>query len=128
VNLEIITVEIVRDKLRIEVANTGTRTANAVKASLILDNLTKISYKDKLSQNKQTTFNFDIPKANQGKLILEYTGANNKRVTISEEITVPSNKLSQNNSDTGGSGSTLWVVAVIVIILAVVIYKFRKQF
>ena len=128
VNLEVISVAIERDKLRIEVANTGTRTANAVKATLTAGDLTKISYKDKLSPTKQTTFSFDVPKEKTGKLVLEYTGSGNTRVSISEDIPIPSGGLLSTSSDTQSTGFPLWAAAAIVIILAVVIYKFRKQF
>jgi hypothetical protein len=128
VNLEVINVAIERDKLRIEIANTGTRTANAVKATLTAGDLTKISYKDKLSPTKQTTFSFDVPKEKTGKLVLEYTGSGNTRVNISEDIPIPSGGLLSTSSDTQSTGFPLWAAAAIVIILAVVIYVFRKQF
>lgn len=128
VNLEVINVEIVRDKLRIDVANTGTRTANAVKATLAAGNLSKISYKDKLTPNKQTTFTFDVPKGKTGKLILEYTGAGNKRTSVSEDIPIPSANGLQDSTNPASTGFPLWAAGAIVVILAVVIYKFRKQF
>jgi len=128
VNLEVINVEIVRDKLRIEVANTGTRTANSVKATLTSGDLTKISYKDKLIPTKQTTFSFDVPREKTGKLVLEYTGSGNTRVSISEDIPIPSNSLLSTSQENSSTGFPLWAIAVIVIILAAVIYKFRKQF
>lgn len=130
VNIEVINVEVVRDKLRIEIANTGTRTAYAIKATLVVGNLTEISYKDKLSPNKQTTFTFGIPKENTGKLILKYTGQNNKRVTFSEDIVIPFEGLQEhsNTSTTQTAEFPLWAILVIIIILVVVIYKFRKHF
>jgi len=128
VNLEVINVEIVRDKLRIEVANTGTRTANAVKATLTSGDLTKISYKDKLIPTKQTTFSFDVPREKTGKLVLEYTGSGNTRVSISENIPIPSNSLLSTSSETSPTGFPLWAIAAIVVIFAAVIYIFRKHF
>lgn len=128
--LEVISVEERRSNLQIEVANVGTRAAYAIKAILKTEHLnkteTEIAYKDDIKPNKPTTFSFQIPKAKEGLLILEYTGVNNERMEIKENIDLP--KSGTTESSGGGGGFPLWGVAVIVVIIVAVMYKLRKQF
>lgn len=144
--LEVINVESSRGSLRVDVANVGTRTAESVKATLIVGEGTRfvssdsasqstsrqgsgglnllpgmgrvrstgsantgntdqmpqargeavnrsgqpqtyVSYKSDIKPTKQTTFTFSASISGPANLILEYTGANNKRVTQREQIT-----------------------------------------
>lgn len=139
VRLEVISVEVKRDKLQIEVANVGTRTAYAVKAILNTSDAsnpdnpgnteTEMAYKDDIDPNKPTTFSFRVPKAKTGELILEYTGVNNKRITVKESIDMPGTMIIGSMGDVGsGGGFPLWGVAIIVIIIVVVMYKLKDQF
>ncbi len=129
VQLEIISVEVRRDKLQIEVANVGTRTAYAVKAILKTHHLnkteTEIAYKDDIKPNKPATFSFEIPKEKKGDLILEYSGVNNERVEIKESVDIPGPEVTESS---GGGGFPLWGVAIIVVIIVAVMYKLRNQF
>ncbi len=128
VNLEIISVSIIGDKLRIEIANTGTRTANAVKATLISENYKETTYKDAINPNKGGTFSFEITKENKGKLILEYTGTNNERIKIEENITLPTATIPY-SSEQKPEEFLWWIVTIIIVVIfAVLIYKFREKF
>ena len=133
VQLEVIDTEISRGKLRIEVANIGSRDANAVRATLrsITSNGTtakeEVAYKDYIKPNKQTTFSFDVP-GKEAELVLEYTGLNNKRIEVVEAINIPKGTTSQEEESTEGGGFPWWIVPIIIIIIAAVIYKYRKEF
>ncbi|OYT42303.1 MAG: hypothetical protein B6U86_00585 [Candidatus Altiarchaeales archaeon ex4484_43] len=130
VQLEVISIRVRRDKLQIEIANVGTRTAYAVKAMLKTEyknkTETEIAYKDDIKPNKPTTFSFQIPRAKKGELILEYSGANNERVKVNESVDIPGVRIRESSG--GGGGFPLWGVAIIVIIIAVIMYKLKDQF
>jgi len=133
VQLEVIDIEISRGKLRIEVANIGSRDANAVKATLrpITNKTTaneEVAYKDYIKPNKQTTFSFNVPSGKEAELVLEYTGLNNQRIEVVEEISIPKGTTFQEEENTEGGGFPWWIVPIIIIIIAAVIYKYRNEF
>ncbi len=116
------------NKLRIEVANTGTRTANAIKVYLISENYKETAYKDGINPNKIGTFSFEIPKENKGKLVLEYTELNNERIKIEENITLPTAGISYSSEQK--PEEFLWgiVIIIVIVIFVLLIYKFREKF
>ncbi|MBN2250588.1 MAG: hypothetical protein JW724_00755 [Candidatus Altiarchaeota archaeon] len=190
--LEVISIDASRGTPRIDVANIGTRDAEAVKATLVFTNTgstrdnfsdmaqrrslgnvseedraamqsqrmgamnssgipanavassTYVSYKSSIKSNAQTTFTFDATETGNARLILEYTGPGNKRITQEESMTIGSSgsgtsaALSANsalsrirgNSTNGQNTQNLLMYgggALVVLVVGYAVYRKRKK-
>ncbi len=115
--------EIKVDKVNIEIANIGTRTAD----SIILKLGNSYCYIDKIDGTKKRTAVFLLKDVgNADKLTIEYTADNNKRVTFNKEISL------NTDVDTGSKGNNNFLgiligVVVIAGIIGFYIYKRKKN-
>ncbi|MFH1721249.1 MAG: hypothetical protein ABH950_01445 [Candidatus Altiarchaeota archaeon] len=185
--LEIINVRSSGSSVQIEVANVGTRSADAVKGTLILggapqsgsetDGATTpqtptdfaarrgmrnattpdaetmpsgrnftgagstgsqqfIDYKSDIKVTKQTTFTFDTTSTGSAVLLLEYNGANNKRIVQREQITLgggtgtgtrTTGRTGTMTSQTGTSTTTYIYYGIGILVLVGVGYKFYQR-
>jgi len=150
---EVIAVNVDGGSLTVDVANLGTRTAYAVKASLETEDADKnlrgveaeTSYKDELRPNKETSFSFvaPAPASNDSlsnpnasaRLILEYTGLNNERKRVEKSIVLPSfspagNELGMTVGSPGGGDYSfpfsIEYLIVPVAILAIIFLFYRR--
>ncbi len=116
--------EIKEDKVNIEIANIGTRTAN----SIILKLGNSYCYIDKIDGTKKRTAIFllkDVGKTD--KLTIEYTGNNNERVKFEEKISLNTDANAGNKGNNDNSLIILVLVIVVIGVIGFYIYKRKKK-
>jgi len=153
--LEVMDVQTSSGSVRIDVANIGTRTADGVKATLIIPNAAStqqgrnftgrnqisgnasggsgdfqrlISYKSDIKSTKQTTFTFPTTSTGQATLEIEYSGPNNQRVTQTERITIAgsSSTLTGRSTTSSGTSTTTYALYAVVLVIAYLAYRRYK--
>jgi len=91
-----------------------------------------VAYKSDIKTNKETTFTFDTTASGPAKLIIEYTGLNNKRITEEEQIMLGSGGSTYSrhggskDGSTGTSTTTYLIYIIIIVVLALVARKFYR--
>lgn len=184
--LQIVSVQSSGGSVSVNVANIGTRTADGVKATLMIPTATNftqqggfgrrqgangsgqgfggqggngsgqgfgqraqmgnfsgqsadttniISYKSNIKANAQTTFTFSTAATGSATLQLEYTDANNERVTQTERISLSTGgggggftgSRTSRTTATGTSATTYAIYGLIVIAAAFVAYRLYKR-
>lgn len=109
--------KIEKDKVYVEVANIGTRTAK----SLILKFGNGYYYIDKIEGSHKRTAIFKLKDVkNADKIAIEYTGDNNKRIKFEE-------KISLTLSDDNGINNLAIFVLVIVVVGVIGFYVYKKR-
>ncbi len=115
--------EIKGDKVNVEIANLGTRTAN----SIILKLGDGYCYIDKIDSTKKRTAVFQLKDVkNADKLTIEYTGNNNERVKFDKEISLNADVDAGSNGNNDNFLGSLVVVAVIAGIIGFYICRKKK--
>ncbi|NCN68734.1 MAG: hypothetical protein GW779_01605 [Candidatus Altiarchaeum hamiconexum] len=116
--------EIKDDKVNVEIANLGTRTAN----SIILKLGNGYYYIDKIDSTKKRTAIFQLKDVkNTDTLTIEWTGNNNERVEIVKEISLNADV---NAKSKGNNNNLLEILVVVVVIIGITgfyIYQRKKN-
>jgi len=102
-------------ELEIEIINSGSAKAIALQAGLLINNQTiDVDYITQVKIDKHATIKFALPSGNKGQLKLKYKGPDNQQFEQIEDIV-----WSKPFSFPG------WLKAVIVLIIAYIVYKKR---
>jgi len=113
--------EIKEEKVNVEIANIGTRTAN----SIILKLGNGYYYIDKIDSTKKRTAVFQLKDVKDAKsLIIEYTGSNNARIKTEEKISL---NVEGNAAGKDKGIAPLGILAVVIVIVVIVIAAFYMR-
>ncbi len=114
--------EIKEDKVNVEIANLGTRTADAI----ILKLGNGYCYIDKIDGTKKRTAVFQLKDVgNADKLTIEYTGNNNERVKFDKEISLNADV---NAGSKGNNDNLLGILVLAVVVVGIIgFYFYRKK-